>query len=1218
MQHPPTSLLSAHLRFYRHSAAILASAGLITASITAQGVATVNFNRDIRPILSAKCFSCHGPDQKSRKGKLRLDLAAGALENRGKRPAVIVPGNSKASELVQRIYHQDPEEQMPPRSFLKQLEPYEKQLLTQWVDQGAKWEAHWAFVAPTSPDLPKAASTDNEIDAFIRARLTQEGLRPAQAASRTTLIRRVTLDLTGLPPTPSEVQDFVEDPSINAFEKVVDRLLTSPHYGEHLARFWLDAARYGDTHGLHLDNYREMWPYRDWVVQAFNDNMPFDQFTLEQLAGDMLPEPTLSQKVASGFNRCHVTTNEGGSIAEEVYVRNVVDRVSTTGTVFLGLSLGCAVCHDHKFDPIGQKEFYQFFAFFNNLDANPLDGNAKVHAPIVRVPTKESAQQLEALNTERTITETKVASLLSTTTYQEPPTPSSAAHQRKIITWVDDELPPGAQPEGDGLVWVETPGKFVHSGRRSMKRTSRGNQQHFFKNATNSLRVANGDILFAWVFLDPKDKPREIMLQWNNDGDNGWMHRAYWGENLINYGKSGTSERLHMGALPESGKWVRLAVPVEKVGLRSGMEVRGIAFTQFDGTTYWDAAGIETSARQDQQEFVWIDDDTPSGALLQGQAPLWQFVVPKGPVPSAPSKPLSGQRSLRRTGKGLIQDVFSKVARPLRIQAGDRLFAHVWLDPKDPPTSVQLQFNDGTWEHRVRWGAAAHGPGRKNGADFVAGKLPPTGKWVRLEVSAKQVGLAPGRMVNGWAFTQVNGTVWWDKAGVMTWGPPDDRYLRSLKAWEPIGQTDNSVNKSVRAALAVKIPKRTAAQTTAIRNHYLRHVYADTRKDFDSHNAKIASIDKKVAGINGRIPTTLIMKERVKPREAYILERGLYDQRGEQVERKTPEALPPMAKDLPKNRLGLARWLLDPSNPLTSRVTVNRFWQQLFGTGLVKTSEDFGNQGERPSHPELLDWLATQFIADGWNVKHLMKRMVMSQTYQQSSQVGADLNRLDPENRLLARGPRFRLDAETLRDQALALSGLLIPTIGGPGVKPSQPGGLWKAVGYGGSNTVRFQADKGPSKVHRRSIYTFWKRTAPPPQMSTLDAPSREECRVRRERTNTPLQALLLMNDRQYVEAARGLAARTLTEAKAQDIASRATWMFRLATSRAPSKEDLGDILALVKSSHDEFARNPASAKALIAIGDQAPDKNIDPIKLATWTLVANLILNLDEVITKG
>ncbi|MDP6930908.1 MAG: DUF1553 domain-containing protein, partial [Planctomycetota bacterium] len=577
----------------------------------------------------------------------------------------------------------------------------------------------------------------------------------------------------------------------------------------------------------------------------------------------------------------------------------------------------------------------------------------------------------------------------------------------------------------------------------------------------------------------------------------------------------------------------------------------------------------------------------------------------------------SGLRSLKRKGGGgLNQDYFTG-ARPLKLQRGDRLFAHVWLDPKDPPLSVQLQFNNGKWEHRARWGAPAHGAGRKGGADHAAGPLPAKGRWVRLEVDLDKVALKPGDQLNGWAFTQVGGTVYWDRAGVKTWGIPDDRHLQSQLAWEQRSKGDGALPKTVRAALGVDAKKRSKKQIIALRNHYLRHVYGGTRQAFDPLEAELAAAKKKVTDFEKATPTTLVMKELAKPRPAYLLKRGQYDARGPQVERLTPAFLPPMADGLPRDRMGLAKWLLDPAHPLTARVTVNRYWQQLFGVGLVKTSEDFGNQGELPSHPLLLDWLATQFIADGWDVKMTIKRMVMSSAYRQSSRVEASLAARDPENRLLARGPRFRLDAEMLRDQALALSGLLVRKIGGPGVKPPQPDGLWFAVGYSGSNTVRFKPDKGSEKVHRRSLYTFWKRTAPPPQMSTMDAPSREVCSVRRERTNTPLQALLMMNDPQYVEAARHFAQRVLREGgtSARD---RLIWSFRLATGHPPSAEDLADLEQFLSEQLAVYRGDLKSAQALIAIGELKAEPSLDIAELAAWTMVANLLLNLDEVVTKG
>ncbi len=1195
---------------------------LLATSATAQsalGNALVDFDRDIRPILSNHCFQCHGPDGEQRKGGLRLDLKEDAFAKRDG-VAAIVAGDVEASALVHRILSDDAEERMPPIEAHKPLSGAQQQLLVRWIEQGANWSEHWSFVAPVEPAQPKVANAAwarDAIDHFILAKLDREGLQPNERADRRTLLRRVTLDLTGMPPTMKQLQAFLADVEPTAYERAVDRLMATDAYGEHMARFWLDAARYGDTHGLHLDNYREMWPYRDWVVRAFRDNLRFDQFITEQLAGDLLPEPTEDQLIASGFNRCHISTNEGGSIAEEIYVRNVIDRVSTTGTVFLGLTVGCAVCHDHKFDPISQQEFYQLFAFFNNLDGSPMDGNNKAHAPVMKIASDANTAQLAKLSNDAKAVETRIAAALAEIAYVEPVAVDGVAanmRKRQELVWLDDELPAGAAIDGDGLVWTED-AAFVHSGKRAMKRQSQGNQQHYFRDANQKLRVAAGDVLFAWVYLDPNDTPDEIMLQWNSDGANGWKHRAYWGANKINYGADKTTERWHMGPLPKAGEWVRLEIPVATVGLTVGMVVHGIAFTQFGGTSYWDRIGIDTSSSQAPEDYFWIDDEVPEGAKQQGDGRKWQWVDGKG---KGQPKPFRGSRSLRRKGKGLNQDVLSDVPVPLKLHMGDRLFAHVWLDPEDPPRSVQLQFHAKRgWDHRSRWGVGAHGNGRPSGADFRAGDVPAVGEWLRIEVPIADVGLVAGDVINGWAFTQVDGTVYWDGAGVHTLAPPNDAHLTSLAAWQEMAKGNAAVPAALRKTLAVSVASRTKEQQAAVRDHYLRHVHGKSRSIFAPMQAELDSIAKQRTAVEGKIPTTLVMKERAMPKDAFVLKRGLYDQKSDKVIRATPAALPAMADDLSRDRLGLAKWLIGAEQPLTARVTVNRFWQQLFGTGIVKTSEDFGNQGERPSHPALLDYLATRFVKSGWDVKGLMKQMVMTSTYQQAADVRAEALRKDPDNRWLARGPRFRLDGEMLRDQALMLSGLLVQKIGGPGVKPPQPGGLWKAVGYSSSNTARFKADTEHEKVHRRSLYTFWKRTSPPPQMTTFDAPSREECRVRRERTNTPLQALLLMNDPQYVEAARCFAERILQHGGKSD-ASRVAWALESATCQVPSTADVKEVCALLKSERAAFAKDPAGAKQLIAIGAAKSEADCPAEELAAWTMAANLILNLDAVLTRG
>jgi hypothetical protein len=1003
----------------------------------------IQFARDIRPLLSDRCFSCHGPEEKSREAGLRFDVeevAKGELESGA---TAVVPGAVEKSELIARITSTDPDVQMPPADSGKTLKPDEIARLKQWIAEGAPWQGHWAFNPPARPQPPAVKLNDwasNTIDLFILARLESEGLSPTAEADQVTLVRRVTFDLTGLPPTPAEVDAFLADTAPGAYERLVDRLLASPRFGEHRARFWLDAARYGDTHGLHLDNYREMWLYRDWVVNAFNDNFPFSQFIVEQLAGDLLPEPTTDQMVATGFNRCHVTTSEGGSIEEEVYVRNVVDRVTTTGTVFMGLTLECTRCHDHKYDPLTMKDFYSMFAFFNNIDGGALDGNKKDPAPVLRVATPEQEQQIETLRKQLAADRATIVAKLDSFEYVEPAKPKvvQPVEPREVV-WIDDALPPGVKAEG-GWQFVSAPAP-VHGGEKASTRNATGLSQHYFTGATPPLVVSEGDVLFAHVFLDADNPPKQIMLQWN---DGSWEHRVYWGGDHIPWGTNDSPSRLHMGPLPKAGEWVRLEVPVHKVGLGPGAEINGWAFTQFDGLVYWDTAGIVTTGQQ------------------------------------------------------------------------------------------------------------------KAGYDSLL-------IWQRDE-STKAKSTLPGE---------------------------------------------------IRTVLKLESDRRSDAQQKTLRNYFIEHVYTGSRDDFTPLHEQIRKAEEQIKKLEAASPTALVFRERKDPRPAFMLKRGEYDQRGDPVERATPGFLPSLSEDLPRNRLGLAQWLIDPQHPLTARVTVNRFWLQMFGTGLVKTAEDFGSQGEPPSHPALLDWLAVQFVADGWDVKKTIKRMVMSSTYRQSSRVTPELIRRDPENRLLARGPRFRLDAEMLRDQALAVSGLLIDKLGGPSVKPPQPDGLWFAVGYSGSNTVRFQADTGREKVHRRTLYTFIKRTAPPPQMSTLDGPSRESCIVRRERTNTPLQALLLMNDPQFVEAARVLGQRAFA-AGGDALDDRLEHLFRLATLRAPDADELELLREDYQGHLEEFTQNPAEAAKLIQVGEVKPTDAMRAVELAAWTMTANLVLNMDEVVSKN
>ena len=1010
----------------------------------AEEQAKIDFAREIRPILSNRCFVCHGPDENTREADLRLDRRDGAFADLGGYQAV-VPGKPEESEVFLRISEKDEDMRMPPAET-EPMPAEEIALIRKWIEAGAPWQDHWAFVKPEEPALPTVKQKEwvrNPIDHFVLECLEKEGLTPKPAADKTTLLRRVTFDLTGLPPTLEEVDAFLADESPKAYEKVVDRLLASERYGEHAARYWLDVARYGDTHGLHLDNERSMWLYRDWVINALNDNKPFDEFTIEQLAGDLLAEPTVEQKIASGFNRCNVTTSEGGAINEEFLMRYAVDRVETTGTVWLGLTVGCAVCHDHKFDPISQKEFYQLYAFFNSTSEKAMDGNALLPAPILKVPNPEQAEQQAKYGTEIAAVEGEIKAALAEIDYKDPlegATPETL--EPKDFVWIDEALPAGAQPQGDGanpFQLVSLSERPVHHGEKVSTRTADGRSQHFFTGAKPELVIGAGDVLFAHVFLDPENPPREIMLQWN---DGSWEHRAFWGEDVIDWGRVDTASRRRMGDLPEAGKWVRLDIPVGKVGLK------------------------------------------------------------------------------------------------------------------------------------------------------------------------------PGAKVNGWAFTQFGGTVLWDTAGIRTRTPQAGQGYESHRAWELAIGKGASLPKPLQAILKKKAEDRNEEEKKQLREHFLTDVYSGARATIGPLQAKLDGVKKKADALDKQIPATLVSEELKEPRQAHVMKRGQYDQPGEAVSRGVPTILPPMPADAPKNRLGFAQWLVGKDNPLPARVTVNRYWQRYFGVGLVKTSEDFGSQGEQPTHPKLLDWMAVEFQRSGWDVKHMQRLIVTSATYRQSSKATPEEYAADPENRLLARGPRFRLDAEAVRDNALAVSGLLVERIGGSSVKPYQPLGIWKAVGYTSSNTANFKQDHGDS-LYRRSLYTFWKRTAPPPTLQMLDAPTRETCTARRSRTNTPLAALALMNDVQFFEAARGLAERAIAEA-GPAVKDRAAYAFRLATARLPSDQEIDILVRQYEVQLAAYRGDVEAAKKVLSVGESPVPEELDPVELAAWTLVANVILNLDETMTKN
>ncbi len=1037
----------------------------------AQAPAKVEYNRDIRPILAENCFACHGPDSAARKADLRLDRRQDAIDS-----GSIVPGDPAKSSLIERVCSTEPSEVMPPPKTKKVVTEAQKQLLRRWIAEGAPYQPHWSLIAPTRPAIP--AFTDEKakafvrtpVDAFVLKKLRDNGLEPAAEADRRTLARRLALDLTGLPPEPADVEAFVSDAAPNWYEKYVDKLMATPEWGEHRGRYWLDAARYADTHGIHFDNFREIWAYRDWVINAFNRNLPFDQFTTEQLAGDMLPNPTLDQRVATGFIRCNITTNEGGIIDEEYAVLYTRDRTETINQVWMGLTAGCAVCHDHKFDPISQREFYSMAAFFNNLAVPVRDGNIPNPNPIIPVPRAEDRPRLEAITPELTAAKAKV-------------------DERK------------ASAKGDFGAWLKT-----------------AKAEDYSKQAPTGalvfhapLREDAGKALA--VSVDGKDQQAKFNsgFDWSvarADKSKAFTIRA--GDKLT-FKDVGDFDRTQPFA-------VSFWVTIDKKGAGNGAIVARM--DEANGHRGWD---------------VWLQNDRIGTHFIN----VW------------PSD------AMKVVAKGVIQ--------PGR-------WTHVTVvhDGSAKAGGTKIYYN-----------------GEPQPLDTEADSLQST--------TRTAVPFAIGQRNNS---ARVNGVALEDLR----------IYARPFTA---LDASQLSGSRRVAELLGKAAAQRTAGETTELYNWWL----VSQDRVYQQLSTAYRTLQGEDVAIRGRGTIAHVAVEKASAPEAFILHRGDYDKRRDKVGAATPAALPTFPDDLPRNRLGFARWLLRADHPLTTRVTVNRFWQELYGTGLVRTAGDFGITGELPSHPELLDWMAVEFREKGWDVKQFFKLLVTSSTYRQAAVATPEKVQKDRDNRLLSRGPRFRMDAEMVRDSALAASGLLVRRQGGPSVRPYQPDGVWEAVAMIGSNTRDYRRDTG-ANLYRRSMYTFWKRSAPPASMEVLNAPNRELCTVRRDRTNTPLQALLTLNDVQFVEAARVLAERTIKtggatpQARLDFVAQRLLARPFRDNERPVVERVLTDLLA-------HYRAKPDDARRLIAFGESRADAALDPIELAAYTMTVNQLMNLDEVLNK-
>jgi hypothetical protein len=1114
----------------------------------------LDFNQDVQPILASRCFSCHGPDPEMRKAGLRLDLAESAMKKRSGHPDAIVPGHPDDSELIKRIESKDPHHLMPQTTLgeAKPMNPEEIAILREWIKQGAVYRPHWAFEVPSRPAIPDARGDANwaktPIDGFLLARMRKDGLHPAAEADKRTLIRRVTLDLTGLLPTPIEVQAFVNDSSPQAYEHLVDGLLARPSYGEQRARYWLDYTRYADTYGLHYDNNRDIWPFRDYLIRSLNSNKPFDQFAMEQIAGDLMPAKTLDPLIGSGYVRLGVSSNEGGTIPEELRTNMWRERTEAYGATFMGLTVGCAVCHDHKFDPTTQKDFYALSAFFANIDEKPFNDDRHIWAPIVRIPTGQNLVAYNRVLAKRT----ELASQLN---YMR-------VHEREMVQrWLESR---------------QNSPQAVATDKLLLRLRLDEGSGDALKNSAPSANSA--------TFRATVGKP-----EW---GETTWLWPDFRMQSNTRVLLGQTGDFESMQAFSSGGWFMFRLAPNYPVGSSSGALISKMDTTQHNRG--WDLAikqGILSVELVNESPKEDGKAKTPAGRKPAEAKEPFNYPTPQ----DLTAKELANSRPPEKKQPAPKKSEAKPAPKPKPAAPEP---------PKDSTPEVAIKVEatdplplDGAWRHIF---FTYDGSGRASGV-----KLYVNGSQVASRIVSDTLGKESIRtqapMQFGWRYPDAT--------------PAKETRYQDIRLYARALNSEETKRLPFEDYIA-EISAKPFAQWDEDQWHAAGEFYLNTiNPTFRSLSAEIVKLNAQLDQLSEGGDFTQVAWEKPSIAYASVLTRGMYSARAERVEANTPHFLPALAANEPHNRLALAKWTVDSQNPLTARVTVNRMWYELFGTGLVETTEDFGIMGQRPTHPELLDWLAVEFRESGWNIKHMYKLMVMSAAYRQSGASTPEQLAKDPKNLLLSHGPRFRMDAEMLRDIALQSGGLLASKVGGPSVKPYQPANVWEQVSYPSSDTLNYVQQHGEA-LYRRSMYTYWKRMASPPGMDAFDAPVRDVVCTRRQRTDTPLQALVTMDDTQWVEAARALAQRAILEGGRQP-AERVKFMSEVLLARDPSPKMTAVLVGSLKEMEAHYASDPKAARALVQTGEKKHDASISDSELAAWTMIASEMLNLDETVTK-